>query len=118
MTTDPEPVAFTGPQPTLGRQVRYHAKTRGYPLTATVTAAADTLDAEGVARGDVPALSSEMHVHLEVLTPGAKERYQEFDVPPGYGPGQWCWPPRHGEGERRWAATVVAGAVRRPRRTP
>jgi hypothetical protein len=81
-------------RPSLCRAVIYRARTRGYPLAATVTAVQATLDAEGVARGDVPALSSPMHVHLHVMTPGAQIAYQEFDVPYGDGPGEWSWPPR------------------------
>lgn len=81
-------------QPTVGRVVHYRARTRGYTLAAIVTATRASLDPEGVALGHVQALDSDDRVHLEVLTPGAKERYQEFNVAQGDGPGQWNWPPR------------------------
>jgi hypothetical protein len=80
--------------PTVGRVVHYHAKTRGYVLPAIVTATRESLDPEGVARGDVPPLDADDCVHLEVMTCGAQGRYQEFNVEPGDGPGQWSWPPR------------------------
>jgi len=81
-------------QPSVGRVVHYRARTRGYVLAAIVTATKSSLDPEGVARGDVPALEEDTAVHLEVLTPGAQERYQEFNVALGDGPGQWSWPAR------------------------
>lgn len=83
-------------QPTVGRVVHYRAKTRGYVLPAIVTATHDSLDPIGIERGHVLPLSSETHVHLHVMTSGAKENYQEFNVPQGNGPGTWDWPPRAG----------------------
>ena len=81
-------------KPTTGRIVRYRAKTRGYMLAAIVTADINTLDPEGVARGDIPSLINDEHVHLHVFTPGGQVGYQEFNVAPGNEPGQWSWPPR------------------------
>lgn len=82
------------PKPTVGRIVHYRAKTRGYVLPAIVTATFASLDSDGVAMGHVPALDSDEHVHLHVLTPGAQVAYQEYNVAPGDEPGQWSWPPR------------------------
>jgi hypothetical protein len=88
-------------QPTLCRIVLYRGK-RGYQAmrSAIVTATAGSLDPRGVAAGDVPALSSDAHVHLWVFTPSEKGGFAEFDVPQAemvdgsIPPGSWCWPPR------------------------
>ena len=94
-------------KPALGSIVHYRGK-RGLlaARAAVVTATVDTLDPRGVASGDVPALSSDEHVHLWVYTPGAQGGFAEFDVPRGepadgepvtagtIPPGTWCWPPR------------------------
>lgn len=61
-----------------------------------MTATDGSLYHPGVRKGDVPPLTNELCVHLEVATPGEQGRYQEFDVPydPDEGPGTWRWPPR------------------------
>lgn len=100
-------------KPTLGRIVHYRGK-QGLlaPRAAIVTATVDSLDPRGVEAGQVPALSSDEHVHLWVYTPAASGPnaatggFPEFDVPRGapaegeeatagtIPPGSWCWPPR------------------------
>lgn len=82
-------------KPTLCRIVRYRGKL-GYqaPRAAIVTADIETLDPRGVEIGAVPALDSDMHVHLWVFTPGELGGFAEYNVGPGDEPGQWSWPPR------------------------
>lgn len=94
-------------RPTLGRIVHYRgSQGRMAPRAAIVTGTADSLDPDGVASGDVPALDSPEHVHLWVFTPGRSAGFPEFNVPRGepaageettaatIPPGTWCWPPR------------------------
>jgi hypothetical protein len=85
--------------PTLGRTVLYRGKEGLNALrAAVVTATKSTLDPRGVETGQVPDLSSETHVHLNVHTAGSSILFNEFDVPyAGDGvtdpePGQWSWP--------------------------
>jgi len=59
--------------PTIGRVVIYRSRTGQYDVPAIVNATRETLWEVGVERGDVPALSSETHVHLTVFTPGEPE---------------------------------------------
>jgi hypothetical protein len=82
-------------KPTTCRIVRYRGK-YGHraPRAAIVTADVHTLDPRGVESGAVPPLSSDMHVHLWVFTPGGSAGFAEHDVAPGDGPGEWSWPPR------------------------
>lgn len=85
--------------PTIGRVVIYRSRLGHYSVPAVVTATQETLWPEGVERGDVPALSSPLHVHLHVLTPGRKSSYAEHDVPldeSGETPGSWSWPVMRG----------------------
>jgi hypothetical protein len=81
--------------PALTGVVVYRSRGRGYQLAATITATRDTLDPVGVQRGDVPDLTTAMHVHLHVMTPGVAKAYTEHYVPydPAGSPGTWCWPP-------------------------
>jgi hypothetical protein len=93
-------------KPSLGRIVHYRGKQGLLAYrAAVVTATVASLDPRGVESGDVPALSSDEHVHLWVFTPGLKGGFAEFDVPHGLvddenpasediPPGSWCWPPR------------------------
>lgn len=109
-------------EPTIGRIVHYRSRTGRYTVPAIVTATVDTLFRPAVEGGHIPDLSSPMHVHLTVFTPGTPgERlpdtdptinaanlggsYQEWDVPfdasTGFRPpedpqaaGTWAWPPR------------------------
>jgi hypothetical protein len=110
-------------KPTLGRIVIYRSRTGDYDVPAIVTATQDSLNPKGVELGHVPALSSDAHVHLTVLTPGkpGKRRdaddflvesphgrsenvagcYQEWDIEPLHDgeeprPGTWRWPERVG----------------------
>lgn len=57
-------------RPTLGRIVIYRSKTGTYSMPAIITATLDSLYQPNVDAGHVPALSSDQHVHLTVLTPG------------------------------------------------
>lgn len=96
-----------------GRVVMYRSRVRPYTLPAIVTATAQSLDPIGVARLDVPGLSSASHVHLLVMSPGQQQHYVEHDVPyfdaggipvtirPGTEDGKleprmgsWYWPER------------------------
>lgn len=111
-------------RPDIGRAVIYRSKTGRYAVPAIITATMTTLYAPAVEGGHIPALSSDMHVHLTVLTPGTPgERLpdtdpsigaqstpaggtcQEWDIgfaeqsnvsPDGttQPPGTWAWPAR------------------------
>jgi len=82
-------------KPTLGRIVHYRGKIgRQAMRAAIVTGTQDSVTLDGIAAGDVPPLDSAMHVHLWVFTPGASGGFPEYNVAPGAGAGQWCWPPR------------------------
>lgn len=80
-------------KPTTGRIVRYRGK-YGYQAVraAIITCDTETLEADGVAAGDIPGLDSDRHVHLWVFTPGEAIGFTEYNVPPGDGPGEWHWP--------------------------
>jgi hypothetical protein len=89
------------PAPTLGRIVHYRGKEGRLAMRAAiVTGTVDSLTADGIESGDVPALTDANHVHLWVFTPGSSGGFPEFNV--AYGsrdegeipPGTWCWPPR------------------------
>lgn len=106
------------PKPTIGRIVVYRSRTGSYDVPAVVNCTTATLNPEGVARGYVPPLSSDEHVHLTVFTPGQSGlrseapdflvepvhgrdenhggTYREWDI--AYdadgGPGTWRWPGR------------------------
>lgn len=84
-------------KPSLGRIVNYRGKQGLQTLRAAViTATRDTLDPRGVETGEVPALDSDNHVHLHVLTPSDRGFFVEYNVPldePGQcHPGTWQWP--------------------------
>lgn len=93
-------------KPSLGRIVHYRGKLGLLAMrAAVVTADVASLDPRGVEAGDIPALDSEMHVHLWVFTPGESGGFTEYNVPFGevdsanrtsedIEPGTWCWPPR------------------------
>ncbi len=90
-------------KPSLGRIVHYRGKMGLLaPRCAIVTADVNSLDPRGVESGDITGLSSDMHVHLWVITPGERGGFPEFNVPyRGHGredtepdPGSWYWPPR------------------------
>lgn len=98
--------------PTLARIVHYRGN-RGLQTmrAAIVTATIDSLDLTGVERGDVPALTDDMHVHLWVWTPAvsgpnaAAGGFGEFDIPyggpgPEIAPGTWTWPVIYARVER------------------
>lgn len=87
-------------KPTLGRIVHYRGKLGLHAMRAAIVAAdVNTLDPRGVELGEVPALDSEMHVHLVVFTPGTLMSFPEFNVPHGVPGddgmiphGSWQWP--------------------------
>lgn len=60
----------TSPRPSIGRIVWYRSKTAPYDVPAIINATTETLSPEGVELGHVPMLSSGVHVHLTVFTPG------------------------------------------------
>jgi hypothetical protein len=104
------------PRPSIGRIVLYRSKTGDYDLPAVITGTRDSMSAMGLVRtsqeeGERLVLSTDTHVHLEVMTPGEKGRYQEHNVPqhaatlaesigvrregrPEPEPGTWRWPER------------------------
>jgi hypothetical protein len=110
----------TAPRPSICRMVVYRSKTGAYDVPAVINCTIDTISEEGVRLGHVPPLTSDVHVHLTVFTPGkpgtAREgnevnpaqtsgTYQEWDVPlsgsfaaPTEGDepmlGTWRWPER------------------------
>lgn len=64
-------------KPSIGRIVIYRSRTGNYSVPAIVTATIDTLAEVGLRLHEesggekgVPPLSSDLHVHLAVLTPG------------------------------------------------
>lgn len=103
-----------GPKPTIGRIVVYRSRTGKYSIPAIINCTVDTINPDGVEAGHLPGLSSEDHVHLTVFTPGVPGMrggagdflvesphgrgenvagcYQEWDIAPGTGPGEWSWP--------------------------
>lgn len=87
-------------KPTLGRIVHYRGNQGRMAMRAAiVTGTIDSVTADGIASGDVPALTDADHVHLWVFTPGSSGGFAEFNVPPAPAdgdmpPGSWCWPPR------------------------
>jgi len=80
----------TWPVPLLGQRVAYHSKVSGVPLPAIVTCTQATYDPEVGRRSDLEPPTSIMHLHLKVLSPGPGSPYDELDIGPGYGPGQWA----------------------------
>jgi hypothetical protein len=89
-------------KPTLGRIVHYRGKLGFNAMRAAiVTCDVNSLDPRGVEQGVIPALDSDMHVHLWVFTPGESGGFTEYNVPQGeviegdqIPPGSWMWPPR------------------------
>lgn len=92
--------------PTLGQIVHYRGKQGRLAMrSAVITGTTDSLDPDGIASGDVPALTDDKHVHLWVFTPGQSGGFPEFNVPPAPqhsepSPGEWCWPSRPGPRQR------------------
>lgn len=87
-------------KPTLGRTVWYRGN-QGYLAmrAAIVSCTVNELIEESVIAGRIPALDSDMHVHLHVITPSVAGSFTEFNVPHGkpgedglIPPGTWCWP--------------------------
>lgn len=87
-------------KPTLGRTVWYRGN-QGYLAmrAAIVVCTTKELIAESVLAGSIQPLSSDLNVHLHVLTPSVAGFFTEFDVPMGkpgedgmIPPGTWCWP--------------------------
>ena len=86
---------------TPGRIVMYRGKFGFNALRpALVVCTVDTLDPRGVATGEVTALDSQEHVHLQVFTPSERIAFYEPNIPYWSGhieempPGYWTWPMR------------------------
>lgn len=89
--------------PTPGREVMYRSKTSNYALPAKVSVTIDNLYYPGVDAGDIGGISSPLHAHLVVFSPGP-ESYREHDCPHAsmhpdfdeqsnpWPPGSWVWP--------------------------
>ncbi len=81
-------------RPALGDIVLHRGRLGRHVMRAAiVSCTTENLSPEGVAAGDIPALSSPTHVHLHVLTPSDKVILMEYDVPLATGhvqPGEWC----------------------------
>ena len=74
-------------EPSLGRVILYRSKTGRYTLPALITSTARSLNPDGVAAGALPDLSSPLHVHLTVFTPGRKgQRIPGSVIPDGRSP--------------------------------
>ena len=67
--TDSTPVAEETQAPTIGRHVIFRSRTGDFDIPAIVTATEDSVDPEGVDKGNVPQLSGNRCVHLTVFTP-------------------------------------------------
>jgi len=80
----------TWPLPHLGWRVAYHSKVSGVPLVALVTCTQATYDPVVGRRSALEPPTSAFHAHLKVLSPGPGSPYDELDIGPGYGPGQWA----------------------------
>jgi hypothetical protein len=77
--------------PSIGRIVVYRSRTGDYDIPAIINCTVDTLNAKGVELGHVPALSSDMHVHLTVFTPGKpglRRDADDFKVESPHGRGE------------------------------
>jgi len=92
---------MTSPIVTAGRIVMYRGKYGFNTLRpAIVVCTVDTLDPRGVQTGEVSALSTDQHVHLQVFTPSEKGMFFEQNVPYWDGKieempaGSWTWPMR------------------------
>lgn len=71
-------------KPSICRIVVYRSRTGNYSVPAVVTATEDSLYRPGVEGGFVPDLSSPMHVHLTVFTPGLpgmRVTAEDFEAP-------------------------------------
>lgn len=87
-------------KPTLGEIVHYRGKHGLFAMRAAIVVAdVNSLMPEGVELGEVLPLSSDMHVHLHVFTPGALGWFSESNVAHGVPgddgmipPGTWAWP--------------------------
>lgn len=88
--------AKAGPvTPTLGRIVHYRGKQgRQCWRAAIVTCTRADIAGDAVEQGELPALDSDTHLHLHVLTPSDRGFFVEYNVPQGEDPGCWRWPPR------------------------
>lgn len=86
--------------PTLGRIVHYRGREGVQAMRAAIVSCTlNELDNQNVIDGNISDLDDEMHVHLHVITPGARGHFEEFNVPHGepqsdgkIPPGTWCWP--------------------------
>jgi hypothetical protein len=105
-------------KPTIGRIVVYRSRTGDYDVPAIINCTTDTLNPKGVEAGYVPDLSSDLHVHLTVFTPGkpglrtdaldfkvesehgrsenVAGSYQEWDIPVHDDEGRAPTPPEPG----------------------
>lgn len=122
------------PIPTIGRIVIYRSRTGNYDVPAIITATTATLAEVGVklhketdGKQGVPPLSSDLHVHLHVLTPGIPGMraeaqdfitegvrraeniggaYQEWDIPPAAQEGHTDSDGNPAPGTWRWPERV------------
>ena len=80
-------------KPTLGHIVHYVGK---QGVHATRAAIVTCTTAEANTGTDLTPLTSDLHVHLHVLTPGPRGFFVEEDIPFSAEPepGTWSWPPR------------------------
>ena len=82
--------------PTIGRIVLYRSKANPYEVPAIVVAAADSIWQPAVEAGTIQALTSDLHVHLQVFSPGPGYGYGELNVPHhtlvDHRAGTWRWP--------------------------
>jgi len=90
-------------RPNLGDIVLYRGRYGLHAMRAAiVSCTTESLMHEGVAAGEIPALSSSSHVHLHVLTPSEKQILMEYNVPlatgPGVRPGEWTPRPKRDTG--------------------
>lgn len=86
--------------PVLGDVVHYRGKEGVQALRAAIVSCTLVeLDPQNVVDGNISDLDDEMHVHLHVITPGARGHFEEFNIDYSVAdengnipPGTWTWP--------------------------
>lgn len=88
--------------PTPGRDILYKSKLGNYILPGKAVVTIDNLFSEGVEAGLIDGLTTPVHIHAKVFSPG--DDYVEQNIPharvhPDYDsetnpfpPGSWAWP--------------------------